>query len=78
MSRYDITNRLHELGMKQTRVLEILHTQYGENVDPSSFSKMKQGIDRSPKAERVMLYASNILAERERLLGISNAYTKEA
>ena len=78
MSRYDITNRLHELGMKQTRVLEILHTQYGENVDPSSFSKMKQGIDRSPKAERVMLYASNILADRERALGINNAYTKEA
>jgi hypothetical protein len=38
---------------------------------------MKQGHDRSPKAERVVLYASNILAERERLLGISNAYTKE-
>jgi hypothetical protein len=78
MSRYDITNRLHELGMKQTRLLEILHTQYGEHVEPSAFSKMKQGHDRSPKAERVVLYASNILAERERLLGISNAYTKEA
>ena len=78
MSRYDITNRLHELGMKQTRLLEILHTQYGEHVEPSAFSKMKQGHDRSPKAERVLEYANQLLTEREKKLGIENAYTKEA
>ena len=78
MSRYDITNRLQELGMTQARLLEMIHTTYNESVDSPSFSNMKRGLIRGPKAERVLEYANQLLTEREKKLGIENAYTKEA
>ena len=78
MSRYDITDRLREMGMTQMKLLEMIQTRYKESVDVSDFSKMKRGAIQGPKTERIMGYANALLTEREKKLGIENAYTKEA
>ena len=77
MGRYDLTARLETAGMKQVKLLELVEKKYGEHVDAAFFSRAKRGQDTGPKAERVLEWASGLLAERERLLGIENAYTKE-
>lgn len=78
MSKYDLTERLETVGMKQAKLVEMIETTYGEHVDPTYFTRVKRGQTTGPKADRVLAWASQLLAERERLLGISNAYTKEA
>ena len=63
--------------MSQKKLLGLMQERYGEQIHESLFSRIKGGGKCGEKGEEMLRRASDLLAERERLLGIENAYTKE-
>jgi hypothetical protein len=65
LSRYNINSRLKALGRQNIEVVEALMAA-GYYVNPTEFSAFKYGRYRTPKAERVLKAADQIISEWER------------
>lgn len=63
--RYEIKIRLVKLGRTCREVIRELNKRYGENVSTSEFSKYIAGVDFSPKCERSLKWADEIISEWE-------------
>lgn len=65
MARYDLDVRTARLGVKHVQIIEALRAR-GVKVTSGAYSSYKNGADVTPKADRVMCLADEIVTEMER------------